>query len=110
MKRIVGIVILLCLVFLNVPRQFVHSCNDHARETHNKFSDGEDCSDQSVITETGEDECFYCNFDLGYFSTSEVLTLNTTLDFVAETTDLSYEFVSSNLNSPSQLRGPPSLA
>lgn len=110
MKKILGIVILLCLVFLNVPRQLVHSCDDHAHESHQKHAGHSDGDDHDVISEADQDACFYCDFDLGFFSTSEFLSLNKSKAFIVKPTEQCLAWLSSELNSSLQLRGPPARA
>lgn len=68
MKQLFAFSILFCLVFLNVPRSFVHDCDDHEIEhnDHNHDNQGNDLS-----ASTDNDSCFICEFDLGFFGISD---------------------------------------
>lgn len=68
MKQIFTFSILFCLVFLNVPRSFVHDC-DHHEITHNDSNHNDEHHDNSDLSlDVDNDDCFICEFDLGFFS------------------------------------------
>ena len=62
MKQIVTFSILFCLVFLNVPRSFVHDCE------HDRFEHSHDDDKHELSIENHVNACFVCEFDLGFFS------------------------------------------
>ena len=70
MKQLFAFSILFCLVFLNVPRSFVHNCN---HEGHNiDVKDHQHNSDNQVTSlDVDQGACFICEFDLGFFNVSE---------------------------------------
>lgn len=101
-KRFVALSILFCLVFLNVPKTFVHSCNfskiDHLQHKSN---------DTNLSFDTDYGNCFICEFDLGFFNVPD-LKLPAFAKFIA------YTFISPSVdyNNPESFfafshRGPP---
>ena len=62
MKQILAFSILFCLVFLNVPKNFIHDCSHHEiKYSHND-------NDHQLSIDVDVDACFICEFDLGVFS------------------------------------------
>lgn len=101
MKLVFSISLLFCLTFLNVPRSFVHDCDDHHVEHKDSDNNGLQLEDE---------DCFVCEFDLGYFQVGKTFKLHT----VPTTYFISDDYVADvhnpfNPNTP-VLRGPPSIA
>lgn len=98
-KLLFSISLLFCLTFLNVPKNFVHDCDDHHLE--HSDTDGLQIEDE---------DCFVCEFDLGYFQVGQAFKLHT----VPATYFISNDYVADvhnpfNPNTP-VLRGPPVIA
>jgi hypothetical protein len=70
MKQLFAFSILFCLVFLNVPRSFVHDCDDHGIEHNDHNNDDNHNNDLSASVDN--DSCFICEFDLGFFNVSDL--------------------------------------
>ena len=70
MKILLSALVLFCLVFLNVPRQLVHDCDHHHASTEHH----DESSDSNISLEG--DDCFVCEFDLGFFQVSQELAFN----------------------------------
>lgn len=75
MKLFFAYSVLFCLVFLNVPRELVHDCN-HDHVTHGHSEDHQHGDEQidllstldgSSHTHLENEDCFVCEFDLGFF-------------------------------------------
>lgn len=67
MSRLVAIYLLFCLAFLNVPKFVVHDCQDHSHATEVKL-DQQDSDELPSDVSLESDDCFICEFDLGYYS------------------------------------------
>lgn len=65
MKQFVAFSILFCLVFLNVPKSFVHDC-EHPYHTENHDSDDHH-HDDGLTFDVDQESCFICEFDLSFF-------------------------------------------
>lgn len=73
MKQLFAFSILFCLVFLNVPRTFVHDCDDHVHHQDAQHSVENDShqNDDYLSFDIDNESCFICEFDLGYFNLME---------------------------------------
>lgn len=71
MKQLFAFSILFCLVFLNVPRSFVHDC-DHTYHVENHESDDQNQSESRLSFSVNQESCFICEFDLGFFNVEDV--------------------------------------
>lgn len=67
MKHIFIFGILFCLVFLNVPRSFVHDCDEHEFAHHDSENHDENENNELTI-DVDNEKCFMCEFDLGFFN------------------------------------------
>jgi hypothetical protein len=106
MKHIFIFGILFCLVFLNVPRSFVHDCEEHEIVHHDSDHNDEHHSNE-LSFDVDTDNCFICEFDLGFFNVPEFKS-------VAFAKFCSYAFVAPSVDylSPDDFnafshRGPP---
>lgn len=70
MKQFVAFSVLFCLVFLNVPKSFVHDC-EHPNHIENHDSDDHQ-HDDGLTFDVDQESCFICEFDLGFFDVVNV--------------------------------------
>lgn len=68
MKQIIAFGILFCLVFLNVPKTFIHHCEHDTTEHHDEHKDVQ----SGISVDNDADDCFICEFDLGLFNLPEL--------------------------------------
>ncbi len=66
MKQLFAFSILFCLVFLNVPRSFVHDCDNH------EIEHSDDSHNKDLSLNVDDNSCFTCEFDLGFFNVSDL--------------------------------------
>jgi len=71
MKHIFLFGILFCLVFLNVPRSLVHDCEEHEIAHHDSDTNNEDNNNNELSLDIETNNCFVCEFDLGFFNVPE---------------------------------------
>jgi len=104
MKQLFAFSIPFCLVFLNVPRSFVHDCDGHEIEHSNHNNDNQD-HDFSVSVDY--DNCFICEFDLGFFNVPELKIPAFAKFFNYTFNEPSVEYLSPDEFSAFSHRGPP---
>lgn len=68
MKQFIAFLLLFCLVFLNVPKNFVHNCEHKIHHSDNHHHENED---GNLSFDVDEGHCFVCEFDLGLYNVSE---------------------------------------
>jgi hypothetical protein len=105
-KKLLGIITLFALVLLHVPRQWVHSHDeDVACGKQETIANSWEKSNHTSFTEN----CFSCDFDLGFFTPGVTLSLIGFNAKIPTRVLATYPLVFPCIHTLSPLRGPPSL-
>ena len=108
MKQILAFSILICLVFLNVPRSFVHDCKEHDKAHHD--SDHNDEHHRNELSfDVDTDNCFICEFDLGFFNVPEFKTASFAKFYSFTFITSSVDYLSPDDFNAFSHRGPPKV-
>lgn len=107
MKQLIAFSILFCLVFLNVPRSFVHDCEHkiHYTDSHNLESHHQ--NDGKISFNVNQESCFICEFDLGFFDKVDFKIPSFTAFFNYTFNEPSVQYVSPDEFKAFSHRGPP---
>lgn len=102
MKVLVAYLVLVAIVFLNVPRSLVHDC--HGDHTISHQDDEHDSSEAHI----DQDDCFACEFDLSVSNVPSIKNYKFYRAFINLNTLGLVQKASNGIREVDNLRGPPS--
>lgn len=108
MKQIVTFSILSCLVFLNVPRSFVHDCEHQVHslnvENHQQRND-----DGMEVFNIDQNHCFICEFDLDSYQCPEIKIASFSFFYNYSFNEIILDYSEPNKFHAFSHRGPPAV-